>query len=355
MLQLMVSVFRLDLPPKEKLLLLALADNADQFGMCYPGMQLLGQKTSMPERTLRRVMSGLQSRGVVTVVRAPMRTRSGELMWRSVYRLCLDGVEAAPQQDYRKCPKWLRAAVIETFAMTCAYCGGVGQADEGPDGRPWQIDRIVPASRGGRYEPSNVTLACANCNSSKGTKETPTSLVNKVGGAIVASHEVAVVAAGGGASSAGGEAGVAGPGGPNRARIEPSETEPSGEPSVLVPAAAVRYLLDYWKERFQAWRVRDGQAADEVASQPPLVVTKDAVLLHRLAKKYGVGGARALIDRMFEASDPWYAKAGFTIAVLHASVNKLLAQGADLRLVSSRAGMVARGLASFVDAEEPPG
>mgnify|MGYP001355667372 FL=1 len=44
----------------------------------------------------------------------------------------------------------------------CTYCGT-------SDG-PFDLDHIYPVSRGGSNEPSNLTLACASCNRSKGAR-----------------------------------------------------------------------------------------------------------------------------------------------------------------------------------------
>ena len=45
---------------------------------------------------------------------------------------------------------------------SCSYCGDV-------DG-PFEIDHIIPWSRGGTHEIENLTLACKPCNRSKGAK-----------------------------------------------------------------------------------------------------------------------------------------------------------------------------------------
>lgn len=42
-----------------------------------------------------------------------------------------------------------------------------------PDGSAWEIDRIVPGSKGGGYEAHNVTLSCKPCNRVKGAKLAP--------------------------------------------------------------------------------------------------------------------------------------------------------------------------------------
>lgn len=45
----------------------------------------------------------------------------------------------------------------------CRWCGG-------PLGERWDIDHVVPLSRGGTHDPSNIVLACERCNISKHAK-----------------------------------------------------------------------------------------------------------------------------------------------------------------------------------------
>jgi len=46
----------------------------------------------------------------------------------------------------------------------CIYCG----VDLKPDAT--QLDHVVPLSRGGKHDPSNIALACRDCNSLKGPR-----------------------------------------------------------------------------------------------------------------------------------------------------------------------------------------
>jgi len=53
---------------------------------------------------------------------------------------------------------------------TCAYCGKEGDERNGPDGKPWHMDHVMPLSRGGEDCVTNIVKACAWCNLSKGQK-----------------------------------------------------------------------------------------------------------------------------------------------------------------------------------------
>ena len=53
-------------------------------------------------------------------------------------------------------------AIVERHDGRCYYCGVVP--------KKITIDHVVPLSRGGRHEASNVVPACQSCNSRKGSK-----------------------------------------------------------------------------------------------------------------------------------------------------------------------------------------
>ena len=55
------------LPPMAKLVLMALADEADDSGFCFPSQRRLAWKCTISERTARRMVSLLASQGYVTI------------------------------------------------------------------------------------------------------------------------------------------------------------------------------------------------------------------------------------------------------------------------------------------------
>lgn len=61
---------------------------------------------------------------------------------------------------YRRAAALTRRAVLERDGHRCVYC------ERGAD----TIDHVVPRSRGGRNEWTNVVAACARCNHRKGDK-----------------------------------------------------------------------------------------------------------------------------------------------------------------------------------------
>jgi 5-methylcytosine-specific restriction endonuclease McrA len=173
--QAIAAVFQLDLSPLSKWILVCLADNADPYGgNIFPTITTLSQKSSIPERTLQRHLKTLVESRVLEVVKLARRPTQNTPGRGTEYRLSFmtNPIASAPQPNYKSCPAKLRLEVIEAFSKTCAYCGRIGD-NTGPDGRAWEIDRIVPGSRGGSYSPENVALSCGSCNGSKGAKVAP--------------------------------------------------------------------------------------------------------------------------------------------------------------------------------------
>lgn len=65
-IQIMTLVWKLNLPDSEKLALLALADNANDEGVCWPSMATLARKCSKSDRTVQRSIQSLEEKGHLT-------------------------------------------------------------------------------------------------------------------------------------------------------------------------------------------------------------------------------------------------------------------------------------------------
>lgn len=61
----MTWVFDLELPPTPKLVLLVLADHADDQGFCFPGADTIARRASVSPRTLTRVLASLEENGFI--------------------------------------------------------------------------------------------------------------------------------------------------------------------------------------------------------------------------------------------------------------------------------------------------
>lgn len=100
----------------------------------------------------------------------------GKRAWRSVrpeverffvvkdgrWHLSHEWIEIDERRSRFALPVDIRATVAAREGKRCTYCGDT-------DG-PFDFDHIFPKARGGTDAPSNLTLACASCNRSKGAK-----------------------------------------------------------------------------------------------------------------------------------------------------------------------------------------
>ena len=63
----MSAVWNTDLPCAEKMVLLALSDNANDEGVCWPSIRTICRKTSLTERTVQKCISRLGEKGLLSV------------------------------------------------------------------------------------------------------------------------------------------------------------------------------------------------------------------------------------------------------------------------------------------------
>src|ERR1022692_2851826 len=59
----MTQVWQLDLPCTDKIVLLALADHANDTGICWPSITTIAKKTSLAERSVRYSLRRLEKAG----------------------------------------------------------------------------------------------------------------------------------------------------------------------------------------------------------------------------------------------------------------------------------------------------
>jgi len=67
-ISIMANVFNLPLEPMSKLILLSLADNANDDGICWPSQATIGRRASISERSLRNQLHQLVSGGWISVL-----------------------------------------------------------------------------------------------------------------------------------------------------------------------------------------------------------------------------------------------------------------------------------------------
>ena len=235
----MSRVMELQLPSKQKFVLLCIANNADDFGASFPSVASLSRDSCIPERTIQRLIGWLTDENYIVPYwdyHPNDRLRRKKIRF---LRLNLSGKPITIKPDYSNCPTALRQEVIQRFNKTCSYCGDIGDDKRGPDKKAWEIDRIVPGSKGGGYVADNVTLSCGPCNRTKGANLAPL--------------EMSKLAPQGGAIPANLGAILDAQGCQNEQAVVPMvahypSDQPSDQPSVKPPSPAMQ-VFERWKQK----------------------------------------------------------------------------------------------------------
>lgn len=96
---------------------------------------------------------------------------SGDSLKAEVLRLAADlteeGVTADPSYHKKNFPFWLRQELITSSRCVCGYCNREGTPVGDPDGDAWEVDHVIPSSRGGLTILGNAVLSCRKCNNEK--------------------------------------------------------------------------------------------------------------------------------------------------------------------------------------------
>ncbi len=92
----------------------------------------------------------------------PISTLSLELVTFDTQLLQNPDISGVAYQQGELAGYEVRQYLLEKFGHTCVYCGTTGI--------PLEIEHIVPSSRGGSDRVSNLTIACHDCNQSKGNQ-----------------------------------------------------------------------------------------------------------------------------------------------------------------------------------------
>jgi hypothetical protein len=95
-IKLLAQAWDVQLPHPEKLVLLALADNANDEGYCWPSVPNVAHKCGLEDRSVRRMVARLARRGHVTVQQRHRRTADGRVLNTSNNYLVHPRAPAAP-------------------------------------------------------------------------------------------------------------------------------------------------------------------------------------------------------------------------------------------------------------------
>ena len=162
---------REDMDASERLVMLSLADHADDEGVCYPSIARLCKRTSLANRTVQMAVKRLEARGLIYV--EPNAGRNGTNMFylfasgpvRQVSKERTGGAATKRRKD-----AYNPHSVFARDGYRCVYCGFQDERNGSDAGLALHVDHALPLSRGGTDEPSNLVTSCVNCNLRKGDK-----------------------------------------------------------------------------------------------------------------------------------------------------------------------------------------
>lgn len=87
---------RTDLGQSETLVLLALADHADDHGECWPSMQRIAEKARVQRRAAQRIVQQLEAKGLLTVERSVGRSNTNRFILHVEHLVEHKGVVETP-------------------------------------------------------------------------------------------------------------------------------------------------------------------------------------------------------------------------------------------------------------------
>ena len=177
--KIMGQVWELDLPHAEQLVLLAMADHADHEGNnIFPSVGLVAWKTGYSHRQTQRIIKILVDKGLLV-----FSDESG-MKGTKNYSVAFEHADikspytGRDKLDSKKRAELLSMLLIK-YSFTCTYCKNEGDVSCGPDGKSWNIDRVIPGIQGGKYTEDNIVLSCHTCNMQKGPNKSSRSTNNR--------------------------------------------------------------------------------------------------------------------------------------------------------------------------------
>ena len=131
--------FRQDLKPVPKLVLVVLADAANDQGICWPGITTLAGKVGVTPRTVQRAIQLLVHRDLITV---EQRYRSDGSCSSNLYQLSLDsGDNLSPPPDCGGTSRHARQGPPVTSVIPRTTIGTKKEPPLPPMSQPGQTDR----------------------------------------------------------------------------------------------------------------------------------------------------------------------------------------------------------------------
>lgn len=257
------------------LILLAIADFANDDGSAYPSVETLAKKARMSERNAQYVLRKLVDDGELAISKG-VGPRGANL-----YRVLVD----------RNLP------LFDSKYGRCADCGFA------PDG-PGEIDRhhIIPKARGGTDDPSNLIDLCKRCHQKR----------HRELGANTSGEKIAPEKSGrGGVKPASSRGATAIAPEPSGTGIEPSGA--SRAPAKPAPEAPTTTAWNAYCEEMQGAH----------GIEPPRSAQTNGQL-STLVKRVGAVDAVKLVRYFFAVKNEYYARRGHELGLLLTDCQKLL-------------------------------
>lgn len=155
-IQCLAKAWDMGLPPTQKLILLKLADNANDKYQAWPSVSTISRFTGLSLRAVQINLKELVEKGILSIGPSSVAVAQGYAA-SVVYTLSYMGSVVTPPpipSRHKTCPPALRVAVQDAFGG-CSVCGGEGE---------FRVVRIIPGKLGGEYTTDNVTRLCVSCS-----------------------------------------------------------------------------------------------------------------------------------------------------------------------------------------------
>lgn len=164
-------------PPSStaRLLIAALATRMNGECFCYPSIEMLAEETGLSNRAILNHVATLNGQWLEVTTRKTGGTGRPRNVYAALIpdnfptEIFIDKLTGerkieARQSLYPEPMIWkaLRRSIFERDDYTCTYCGDRGVRLE--------CDHVIPVSRGGGHDLSNLVTACFTCNRSKRDK-----------------------------------------------------------------------------------------------------------------------------------------------------------------------------------------
>lgn len=125
----------------------------------------LANITGVTTRSVRSAIKSLEEKGLIVATGGIKTAKVFAVVHQKLNDVCLNinNFEDTENRSKRDAiSQALRVSVFENDAYRCIKCGSH---------KMLEVDHIIPVSRGGSNEPSNLQTLCNPCNNSKGVKD----------------------------------------------------------------------------------------------------------------------------------------------------------------------------------------